>query len=253
VSGVGTKSLSGEIALVTGGSRGIGKACAIALGAAGAEVLVNYVSSPERAEEVCKVIRDAGGAATAVKFDISNVEETQTALDTLLKEKKRISILVNNAGVTCDGLMMRYGIDDWDRVVQTNLRGAFVVSQALLRPMMKERKGSIIHISSIVGITGNAGQSAYSAAKAGLIGLTKSMARELASRNIRVNAVAPGYIGTDMTEVLTPEQKEAMLKTIPLGRVGNPEEIAHAVVFLASPAANYITGQTLIVDGGMGM
>lgn len=246
-------NLSGEIALVTGGSRGIGRACALALGKAGAEVLVNYVSNEAKAQETVDAIRAAGGTASAVKFDVGNVEETQSAIETVLKEKKRISILVNNAGITHDGLMMRYAVDEWDRVVDTNLRGAFIVSQAVIRGMMKDRKGSIIHISSIVGLTGNAGQAAYCAAKAGLIGLTKSMAKELASRNIRVNAVAPGYIGTDMTDELTAEQKEAILKQIPLGRVGKPEEIAQTVAFLASLDANYITGQTIVVDGGMGM
>jgi len=245
--------LDGEIALVTGGSRGIGKACALALAAAGAEVIVNYVSNPGKAEEVCESIRAAGGKASSIKFDVGNPEEIQSALEGVLKEKKRIGILVNNAGIAHDGLMMRYAVEDWDRVVNTNLRGAFLVSQAVVRGMMKERKGSIIHMSSIVGVTGNAGQAAYCAAKAGLIGLTKSMAKELASRNIRVNAVAPGYIQTDMTDALTPEQKAGVLSHIPLGRVGTPEEIAHAVVFLASSASNYVTGQTLLVDGGMGM
>jgi 3-oxoacyl-[acyl-carrier protein] reductase len=246
-------NLKGEIALVTGGSRGIGKAVALALGRHGAEVIVNYVSSPDKAEAVCQEIREGGGAATAVKFDVGNADETVAAVEGILKEKKRISILVNNAGITRDGLMLRYSTDDWDKVVDTNLRGAFVVSQAVLRPMMKERKGSIIHISSISGIMGNAGQASYSAAKAGLIGLTKSMAKELAPRNIRVNAIAPGYIETDMTGELTSEQKEAILKAIPLGRVGRPDEIANAVLYLASDASNYVTGQVLVVDGGMAM
>ena len=166
-------NLQGEIALVTGGSRGIGRACALALGKAGAEVIVNYVSSPERAEEVCAAIRSAGGKASALKFDIAKPEEIQSALEGLLKEKKKISIVVNNAGITKDGLMMRYPTEDWDAVLDTNLRGAFLVSQAVVRSMMKERKGSIINMSSIVGITGNPGQAAYCAAKAGLIGLTK--------------------------------------------------------------------------------
>lgn len=245
--------LQGEIALVTGGSRGIGRACAVALAKEGAEVIVNYVSSLDKAESVCAEIRAAGGKATACKFDVGNTEETQAAIEGVLKEKKRIGILVNNAGIAHDGLMMRYSMEDWDRVLSTNLRGAFATSQSVIRGMMKERKGSIIHMSSIVGIMGNPGQAAYCAAKAGLLGLTKSMAKELASRNIRVNAVAPGYIGTDMTAVLTPEQKDAVLKAIPLARVGTPEEIAHAVVFLASNDSSYITGQCLVVDGGMGM
>lgn len=245
--------LQNEIALVTGGSRGIGKACSLALAREGAEVIINYVSNQAAAEAVCEEIKNQGGKASSLKFDVGNATETQAALSQLLKEKKNISILVNNAGITSDGLMMRYSVEDWDAVINTNLRGAFLTSQAVIRSMMKERKGSIIHMSSIVGITGNPGQSAYCAAKAGLIGLTKSMAKELASRNIRVNAIAPGYIETDMTEVLTPEQKEGILKSIPLGRVGKPEEIASAVVFLASSLSNYITGQVIPVDGGMGM
>lgn len=248
-----SSELKGEIALVTGGSRGIGKACAFVLAKAGADVLVNYVSNREKAEAVCTEIHAFGGTASAVKFDVGNPEETQNAIEAILKEKKKISILVNNAGITKDGLMLRYSTTDWDSVLQTNLRGAFVASQAVIRSMMKERRGAIIHMSSIVGLTGNPGQAAYCAAKAGLIGLTKSMAKELASRNIRVNAVAPGYIQTDMTDSLTPDQKAAMTAHIPLGRVGTPEEIAHAVLYLASPAANYVTGQVLVVDGGMGM
>lgn len=246
-------NLQGEIALVTGGSRGIGKACALALARAGAEVIINYVSNSQAAEATVEEIRKAGGHASTAQFDVGNVEQTQSAIDAILKEKKKISILVNNAGITRDGLMMRYSVEDWDAVIDTNLRGAFVASQAVIRPMMKERKGSIVHVSSIVGLTGNAGQAAYCAAKAGLIGLTKSMARELAARNIRVNAVAPGFIETDMTHELTPDQKQAILGSIPLGRTGKPEEIADAVVYLASSASNYVTGQVIVVDGGMGM
>lgn len=245
--------LKGEIALVTGGSRGIGKACAIALAAEGAEVILNYVSSPERAEAVVQEIKSKGGLASAVKFDLANPEETSNAVDALVKEKKNIGILVNNAGITRDGLSMRYAVEDWNAVLDTNLRGAFITSQAVMRPMMKARKGSIINISSIVGITGNAGQAAYCAAKAGLIGLTKSLAKELASRNIRVNAVAPGFIDTDMTHALNDDQKAEILKQIPLGRTGTGEEIASAVVYLASPMSNYVTGQTIVVDGGMAM
>lgn len=246
-------NLAGEIALVTGGSRGIGKSIALTLAKAGAEVVVNYVSNKEKAESVCHEIESAGGKAMALKFDVGNPSEIESALEGLLKDKKRVGVLVNNAGIAHDGLMMRYALEDWDRVINTNLRGAFLVSQAVIRPMMKERKGTIVHVSSIVGVIGNPGQAAYCSAKAGLIGLTKSMAKEFASRNIRVNAVAPGYIDTDMTHALTPELKEAMLKQVPLGRTGTPEEIAHAVLYLASPASSYVTGQTLIVDGGMGM
>ncbi|MBY0370732.1 3-oxoacyl-[acyl-carrier-protein] reductase [bacterium] len=246
-------NLNQEIALVTGGSRGIGKACSVALGKAGAEVLVNYVSNATAAEETAHAITQAGGRASTVRFDVGNVEQTQTAIEQLLKEKKKISVLVNNAGITRDGLLMRYSLEDWDQVLATNLRGSFVTSQAVVRSMMKERRGSIIHISSIVGLTGNPGQAAYCAAKAGLIGLAKSMARELASRNIRVNAVAPGFIDTDMTHELTEDQQKAILQAIPLGRTGKPEEIANAVLYLASPMSEYVTGQVLVVDGGMGM
>ncbi|MBI1861104.1 MAG: 3-oxoacyl-[acyl-carrier-protein] reductase [Deltaproteobacteria bacterium] len=245
--------LQNEIALVTGGSRGIGRACALALGREGAEVIVNYNSNAAKAEEVCHEIVKAGGKATAVAFDVGNVEATQTAIEALLKEKKRISVVVNNAGIAKDGLLMRYSSEDWDAVMNTNLRGAFIVSQAVVRPMMKERKGSIIHMSSVVGLIGNPGQAAYCAAKAGLLGLMKSMARELAGRNIRVNAIAPGFIETDMTATLTPEQKEMMLKQVPLGRTGTAEEIADAVLFLASDRSRYITGQVISVDGGMSM
>ena len=246
-------NLQGEIALVTGGSRGIGRSIALALAQAGAEVVVNYVSNQEKAESVCHEIEKMGGKASALKFDVGNPTEIETALEGLLKEKKNVGILVNNAGIAHDGLMMRYALEDWDRVVNTNLRGAFLVSQAVIRPMMKARKGSIVHVSSIVGVIGNPGQAAYCSAKAGLIGLTKSMAKEFASRNIRVNAVAPGYIDTDMTHDLSPELKETMLKVVPMGRTGTPEEIANAVLYLASPLSSYVTGQTLIVDGGMGM
>lgn len=246
-------SLNGEIALVTGGSRGIGRAICIALAKAGAEVLVNYNSQKQKAEETCDEIAKAGGRATPVGFNVSDPTSTQSAIETLIKEKGKISVLVNNAGITADGLMMRYSVEDWDRVLDTNLRGAFIASQSVIRPMMKNRSGSIIHISSIVGVIGNPGQAAYCAAKAGLIGLTKSMAKELASRNIRVNAIAPGFIETDMTNEMTAEQKDALHKNIPLGRVGKAEEIAGTAAFLASPAANYITGQVIIVDGGLAM
>lgn len=246
-------SMNGEIALVTGGSRGIGKAICLELAKAGAEVLVNYNSQKQKAEETCDEIIKLGGKAWPIGFNVADPESTQSAIETIIKERGKITSLVNNAGITADGLMMRYSVEDWDRVLNTNLRGAFIASQAVIRPMMKNRSGSIIHISSIVGVIGNPGQAAYCAAKAGMIGLTKSMAKELASRNIRVNAIAPGFIETDMTNELTPEQKENLNKAIPLGRVGKASEIASAVAFLASPAANYITGQVLIVDGGMAM
>ena len=246
-------NLNHEIALVTGASRGIGRAIALRLGKAGAEVIVNYHSNADKANEVCQEILSNGGKASSAQFDLGHVEATQEAIEKLLKEKKRLSILVNNAGIAKDGLLMRYNSSDWDTVLNTNLRGAFIASQAVVRSMMKERRGSIIHMSSVVGLIGNPGQAAYCAAKAGLIGLTKSMARELASRNIRVNAIAPGFIDTDMTSGLTPEQKELMLKQVPLGRTGTVDEIAHAALFLASDYSQYITGQVISVDGGMNM
>lgn len=245
--------LAGQTALVTGASRGIGAACAVALAQAGARVLVNYVSNEGKAREVCDAIAAMGGQAQPLRFDVAKPEEIATVLEGWTKENGPIRILVNNAGITRDGLMMRYKQDDWDQVLDTNLRGAFFTAQALIRPMMKERQGSIVNISSIVGLTGNAGQAAYCAAKAGLIGLTKSMAKELAGRNIRVNAVAPGFIDTDMTQELTEEQKKEIFTKIPLGRIGAGHDIAHAVTYLASPLANYVTGQTIVVDGGMGM
>ncbi|MFM8314500.1 MAG: 3-oxoacyl-[acyl-carrier-protein] reductase [Deltaproteobacteria bacterium] len=246
-------TLEGDIALVTGGSRGIGRAAAMALAREGAEVIINYVSNEQKAKETCDEIAAQGGKASAVKFDVADIDQTKAAIEQILKDKKKISILVNNAGITRDGLMMRYSVEDWDQVLNTNLRSAFVVSQAVIRSMMKERKGSIIHMGSIVGITGNPGQAAYCAAKAGIIGLTKSMAKELASRNIRVNAIAPGFIETDMTHQLTEDQKKAIFDSIPLGRIGTADEVAQAVVFLASQRSSYITGQTIVVDGGMGM
>jgi 3-oxoacyl-[acyl-carrier protein] reductase len=219
----------------------------------GAEVIINYKSNEAKAQEVVRECQTFDVPAMAVQFDVSNPAEAEAALEPILKEKKTISILVNNSGITRDGLMMRYSLEDWDQVVNTNLRACFHLSQLVVRGMMKAKKGCIIHMSSISGVSGNAGQAAYCASKAGVIGLTKSMAKELASRNIRVNAIAPGYISTDMTDALTDEQKQGILSHIPLGRVGAPEEIAHVVGFLASPAANYITGQTIVVDGGMTM
>ena len=245
--------LTREICLVTGASRGIGRASALALAREGAKVIVNYHSLAEKAEEVCHEIIKAGGQASICGFDVADAQATSTAIEAVLKENKKISVLVNNAGIAKDGLLMRYSVADWDMVINTNLRGAFVTSQAVVRSMMREKRGSIVNMSSVVGLIGNAGQAAYCAAKAGLIGLTKSMARELASRNIRVNSIAPGFIDTDMTSALTPDQIQSMIQQIPLARTGTAEEIAEAVVFLASERSRYMTGQVISVDGGMNM
>lgn len=245
--------LNNSVAIVTGGSRGIGRAIALELARAGAKVVVNYAGHGEKAEETLSLIQEVGGEALAVQADVSQVEDVERLIQTTLKTYGKINILVNNAGITRDTLLLRMKETDWDAVLDTNLKGVFLCTKAVSKSMMKQRSGVIINISSVVGITGNAGQANYSAAKAGIIGFTKSIAKELGSRGIRVNAVAPGYISTDMTESLGEEVREQVMTQIPLGRMGQPEDIARTVVFLASPAASYITGQTLAVDGGMAM
>jgi 3-oxoacyl-[acyl-carrier protein] reductase len=239
-------------AFVTGASRGIGKACAFALAAAGARVVV-AARTLDRCEEVAAEIRAQGHQAMAVAIDLSSKESIVQAVQQAAKDFGPIHILVNNAGITKDGLALRMKTEDWQSVIDTNLSGSFYASQAVMQGMMKERWGRIVNIVSVVGEMGNAGQANYCAAKAGLIGLTKSLARELASRNITVNAVAPGFIATDMTAVLNEEIKQKMLINIPLSRFGAPEDIAEAVKFLASDAASYITGHVLDVNGGMYM
>jgi len=239
-------------AFVTGASRGIGKACAETLAAAGARVVV-AARTLERCEEVAAEIRAKGHEAMAVAIDLSSKDSIVQAIGHASKEFGPIHILVNNAGITKDGLAMRMKAEDWSSVIDTNLSGSFYASQAVMQGMLKERWGRIINIASVVGRMGNAGQSNYVAAKAGLMGLTKSLARELASRSITVNAVAPGFISTDMTAVLSDELKEKMKANIPLGRFGTSEDIAEAVKFLASEGAGYITGHTLDVNGGMYM
>lgn len=239
-------------AFVTGASRGIGKACAVALAAAGARVVV-AARTLDRCEEVAAEIRALGHQAMAVAIDLSSKESIVQAIGQAAKDFGPIHILVNNAGITKDGLALRMKIEDWTSVIDTNLSGSFYASQAVMQGMMKERWGRIINIASVVGQMGNAGQANYVAAKAGLIGLTKSLARELASRNITVNAVAPGFISTDMTAVLSEDLKQKMLVNIPLARFGASEDIAEAVKFLASDAAGYITGHVLDVNGGMYM
>ena len=245
--------LENKVALVTGGSRGIGRAICQRLAAMGATVGINYVANPTAAEETLQLIAAAGGKGFLLRFDVADGNAVQEAFKELLATHGQLDILVNNAGITRDGLMARMKDEDWDSVLDTNLKGAFVCSKAAMRPMMKKRWGRIINISSVVGFVGNSGQVNYAAAKAGLVGLTKSMARELAGRNITVNCVAPGYIVTDMTEGLTEDVQEVLKAQIPLGTLGSPADVAGSVAFLASPDSNYITGQTLHVNGGMYM
>jgi 3-oxoacyl-[acyl-carrier protein] reductase len=243
-----------KVVLVTGGSRGIGRACAVAFAKAGAAlVVINYAGNEAAAQESVKLVQEAGAKAEAVKFDVADTAACAAAVDSIVKTHGRLDVLVNNAGVAVDGLVMRMKDEDWDKQLDTNLKGAFALIRAASRPMMKQRGGAIVNLTSIVGESGNGGQSAYSASKAGLIGLTKSVAKELASRNIRVNAVSPGFIGTDMTAGINDEMRKKMLENIPLARLGSPEEVANAVVFLASDAATYITGEVLKVNGGMYM
>jgi 3-oxoacyl-[acyl-carrier protein] reductase len=245
-------SLQGRIALVTGASQGIGRACALELARAGATVLLVARNESKLAEAVAE-IEAAGGQATAFALDVASEDSIKSGAKAIIERFGKVEILVNNAGITRDGLMMAMKRHDWDDVLGTNLTGAFLLTQALLRPMLKNRWGRIINISSVVGRTGQAGQVNYASSKAGLIGLTRSLAREVASRGITVNAVAPGYIETPMTAVLDEKQRSAMMATIPLGRAGTDLEIAQSVAFLASEAAGYITGHVLDVNGGMFM
>ncbi len=245
-------NLQGRIALVTGASQGIGRACALELARAGATVALAARNQAKLAEAVAE-IEAAGGQAAAFALDVSNEESIKAGAKAVLERFGKVEILVNNAGITRDGLMMAMKRADWDDVLATNVTGAFLLTQALLRPMLKNRWGRIINISSVVGRTGQAGQVNYAASKAALIGFTRSMAREVASRGITVNAVAPGYIETPMTAVLDEKQRVAMMAQIPLGRAGTDAEIAQPVVFLASDAAAYITGHVLDVNGGMFM
>ena len=245
--------LEGKKALVTGASRGIGRAIALALAAEGADIAVNYAGNQAAAEAVAAEIEAMGRKAIIIQADISSNEAATAMVEQVAKELGRVDILVNNAGITRDGLLMRMKEADWDAVLTTNLKGVFNCTKAAIKYMMKQKAGHIVNISSVVGVNGNAGQANYAAAKAGVIGFTKATAKELAARGITVNAVAPGFIQTDMTAVLNEKQVEAMQATIPLKRLGEPEDIAKAVVFLASDDANYITGQTLNVDGGMVM
>lgn len=245
--------LQGKIALVTGASKGIGRAIAVALGREGAHVIVNYNGSEEQADITCKLIEEAGGTCESICFNVAEEKATMEAMESILKKYGKLDILVNNAGITKDGLLMRMTDKDFESVLDVNLKGAFHTIRAASKQMLKQRSGRIINISSVSGIIGNAGQANYSASKAGLIGLTKATARELASRGITVNAVAPGFIETDMTDKLSDAVRENACKQIPLGKMGRPEDIAEAVLFLASEKAAYITGQVLCIDGGMSM
>jgi len=245
--------LMGKVALVTGASRGIGRATAIALAGCGAGVVVNYRGQAAAADAVVGEIEAAGGRAVAVQADIADAGDVDRLVQATTAAFGSLDILVNNAGITRDNLLLRMKDEEWDSVLDTNLRGAYLVTKAVLRPMMRARWGRIITITSVVGLAGNAGQANYAAAKAGLIGLTKSVAREMASRGITANAVAPGFVETDITAGLGDTIRQSALTAIPLGRWAQPEEIAWVVAFLASDAASYITGQTLAVDGGMTM
>ncbi len=245
--------LQGKVAVVTGASRGLGRAVAIELGKLGAKVVVNYSGSEAKALEVVDEIKGLGTDAIAVQANVAESDSVQAMIKEAISTFGSVDILVNNAGITRDNLLMRMKEDEWDDVINTNLKGVFLCTKAVTRQMMKQRAGRIINISSIVGVSGNAGQANYVAAKSGVIGLTKTTAKELASRNITVNAVAPGFIATDMTDKLNEEVQAEMLKQIPLASFGQPEDVANAVAFLASDASRYITGQTIHVDGGMVM
>ena len=245
--------MSGSVAIVTGASRGIGRAVALELGRLGGSIVINFTTQEDAARETARLVEEVGGRAIVEQGTVALAQDADKLVESALAAFGRVDILVNNAGVTRDALIMRMKDEDWDAVMETNLKGAFHMIRAVTRPMLKQRFGRIINTTSVVGITGNAGQANYAASKAGIIGLTKSAARELASRRITVNAVAPGLIRTDMTAKLDEQTLALLVAGIPVGRAGLPEEVAHAIVFLASEAAAYITGQVLHVDGGMVM
>ena len=246
-------TLTDRVALVTGGSRGIGRAISIALAASGATVVVNYRGNAAAADDTVAAINGAGGKAIAIQADVANGDDVKRLFSEVTSAYGRLDILVNNAGITRDTLMMRMKDEDWDAVLDTNLKSQFLTTRAAISTMVRARYGRIINITSVVGLMGNAGQANYAAAKAGIIGFTKSVAREIGSRSITVNAVAPGFIDTELTAVLNDDMREALKKQIPLGRLGSPEDVAGVVTFLASDQAAYITGQTFNCDGGMVM
>jgi 3-oxoacyl-[acyl-carrier protein] reductase len=247
----GLVDLSGKVAIVTGGARGIGQATAFALADVGANIVITDIKIPDTVQGTIEKIQAKGRKCLVYQADVTSSTDVKNAVDKVISEFGRIDILVNNAGITRDGLLVRMSEEDWDMVINVNLRGTFNMTKATIRQMINQRSGKIVNIASVVGITGNAGQANYSASKAGIIGFTKSVAKEVASRNIQVNAIAPGYIETDLTSRLTEAQRKALTDFIPLKRTGKPEEVAEMVVFLASSCADYITGQVICVDGGM--
>lgn len=243
--------MNGQVALVTGASRGIGRAVALALGRQGARVMINYRQNQDAAEATLKSLTGEGGQGQLVPFDIAREDQVEEAVKKIVDQHKKIDILVNNAGLTSDNLLIRVSGEEWDRVIGVNLKGAFHCTKAVCRRMIRERYGRIANLTSVVGQMGNAGQSVYASSKAGIIGFTKAMARELASRGITVNAVAPGFIETEMTAALSPELRHEFLRSIPLARFGTGEDVAEVVSFLVGPGANYITGQVINVNGGL--
>ena len=248
-----SEALAGQVALVTGGSRGIGRAVALRLAAGGATVVVNYRENAPAAEETVRLIAAADGRACAARFDVGDAEAVRVGVQNIVDEHGRLDLLVNNAGLAVDALLLRLKEEDWERVLRTNLTGVFHCTKAAVRAMVRARYGRIVNLTSVVAEMGNAGQAAYAAAKAGVIGLTKSLAREVAARGITVNAVAPGLVETDMTAGLDDRQRSFYTNVIPAGRIATPEDVAAAVAFLASPEAGYITGQVLHVNGGLYM
>ncbi|MDD5191095.1 MAG: 3-oxoacyl-[acyl-carrier-protein] reductase [Dehalococcoidales bacterium] len=246
-------NLTGKVAIITGGGRGIGREIALKLAEVGADIVINDIGNPAPAEETAELVKKLGRRSLAILGDISNTEDVNKLVETTIATMGKVDILVNNAGITRDGLLMRMSDEDWDKVLTVNLKGVFLCTRAVLRPMIKARAGRIISMSSIVGIIGNAGQANYASAKAGIIGFTKSIAKEVASRSITVNAIAPGFIDTAMTQQLPEEKRKELAGHIPAGFLGTPRDIAEGVAFLASDEARYITGQVLTIDGGISL